>query len=413
MILNKSETHKNNKNRTYGGNPSRQEKEGVKILTLESLKKEIRKLAQTVEQERSEKTEDSSDTDASEVIQQDLQDVRDFVFDITSAMNQELGIDYDTIYDLMLTADRIYGCYSLGRLRGISLVDFTISGYYVESIHSLEHRFEEMMLDRIERDMKKEGKWVIYLNTKDADRYARYGFVSMRREEVIWKLWSFFGIKHNYWSGIMDGGLTTLMFKKIKLLPKHRQRRNTKRNRHRVDLETRSSVGQVQTISLDRYKQALQWLSPRVSISKKIATRQDINTTILSDLHFIEKRKQEINRVPFLKLCRESLFIHSLIFISCDKIYACFSGHLRGIALVNETNSGYYVNYICSSGYRCGQQIFAKIEKDAKESGKRFIYLEAVPDAVNWYKKQGFTITNKDFSRLSLMDTLMHRELAT
>ena len=109
MILNKSQTHKNNKNRTYGGNrtygrnPSRQEKEGVKILTLESLKKEIRKLAQTVEQERREKTEDSSDTDASAVIQQDLQDVRDFVFDITSAMNQKLGIDYDTIYDLMLT----------------------------------------------------------------------------------------------------------------------------------------------------------------------------------------------------------------------------------------------------------------------------------------------------------------------
>ena len=147
----------------------------------------------------------------------------------------------------------------------------------MESIHSLEHRFEEMMLDRIEKDMKKEGKWVIYLNTKDADRYARYGFVSMRREEVIWKLWSFFGIKHNYWSGIMDGGLTTLMFKKIKLLPKHRQRRNTKRNRHRVDLETRSSVGQVQTISLDRYKQILQWLSPRVSISKKL--RQDKTLT--------------------------------------------------------------------------------------------------------------------------------------
>ena len=37
MILNKSQTQKNNKNRTYGGNPSRQEKEGVKILTLESV----------------------------------------------------------------------------------------------------------------------------------------------------------------------------------------------------------------------------------------------------------------------------------------------------------------------------------------------------------------------------------------
>ena len=207
--------------------------------------------------------------------------------------------------------------------------------------------------------------------------------------------------------------MTTLMLKKIKLLPRHRRVGIPRQKKY--SLETISKVGQVRTISLDRYKHALQELSPIIPTTKKNLTKHDINMTILSDLNFIEKRKQQIDRVPFFKLCRESLFIHSIVFISCDKIYACFSGNLRGIALVNESDSGYYINFICSSGYRCGQQIFAKIEEDARERGKRFIYLEAVANAVNWYKKQGFIITdkNKNFSRLPLMDTLMHREVST
>ena len=98
------------------------------------------------------------------------------------------------------------------------------------------------------------------------------------------------------------------------------------------------------------------------------------------------------------KVCGRGFSIPWGSLTDADKIYGCISddGMLRGLATVMTLQTSVQVEFLCSSRRLCGSKLLRRVERDAKNSKRTLVFLEASAPAVGFYKRMGYEILYRE-----------------